>query len=97
MERPELSFDGRGINGPDIYRSRLATFQNDEAARQYGKLFERAPLLLAFVEQMARFRMYQPGCTDDYQDAMDTLNEMIRSARLLCPNVVPSEVDDNAE
>jgi len=31
-----LSFDGKGINGPDIYRSRIATFTNQEAAQLYG-------------------------------------------------------------
>lgn len=42
----ELSFDGKGINGPDKYRSRLATFANNEAAQKYGALFEAAPELL---------------------------------------------------
>lgn len=44
-ERPELSYDGRGINGPDEYRSRLATFTSTEAAIEYGPLFEAAPML----------------------------------------------------
>lgn len=44
---PGLSFDGKGINGPDEYRSRVATFQTDEAAAQYGPLFAAAPDLLA--------------------------------------------------
>lgn len=30
----ELSYDGFGINGPDKYRSRLATFATDEAGRR---------------------------------------------------------------
>ena len=46
MPTKTLSFDGKGINGPDEYRSRLATFANPEAARQYGPLFEAAPDLL---------------------------------------------------
>lgn len=45
--RPELSFDGHGINGPDAYRSRIATFTNADAADAYGKLFANAPNLLA--------------------------------------------------
>jgi len=42
----QLSFDGFGINGPDKYRTRLATFTNDEAGKAYGKLFESAPEML---------------------------------------------------
>lgn len=45
--RPELSYDGRGINGPDEYRSRIATFTSDTAGDQYGKLFAAAPAMLA--------------------------------------------------
>lgn len=44
--RTELSFDGFGINGPDKYRSRVATFTTDDAGRKYGKLFEAAPEML---------------------------------------------------
>jgi hypothetical protein len=48
---PELSFDGCGINGPDEYRTRLATFNRDgwpaETVTKYGKLLEAAPELLA--------------------------------------------------
>lgn len=40
--RRGLSFDGFGINGPDDYASRVATFANDEAARFYGPIFARA-------------------------------------------------------
>jgi hypothetical protein len=46
----QLSFDGFGINGPDKYRTRLATFANDEAGKAYGKLFEASPDLLAALE-----------------------------------------------
>jgi hypothetical protein len=45
MNDKNLSFDGKGINGPDEYRSRLATFQSDEAAKQYGHMFAGAPEL----------------------------------------------------
>jgi len=43
MTRPTLSFDGLGINGPDEYRSRVATFATQEAAQEYGELFAAAP------------------------------------------------------
>jgi hypothetical protein len=34
-----LSFDGKGINGPDEFRTRIATFTSDEAAKVYGPMF----------------------------------------------------------
>jgi len=41
---PELSFDGYGINGPDEYRTRLATFrERSDESRKYGPLFAAAP------------------------------------------------------
>jgi hypothetical protein len=42
-ERRELSYDGRGINGPDEYRTRVATFTSPEVGDKYGRLFEAAP------------------------------------------------------
>jgi hypothetical protein len=52
---PELSFDGCGINGPDEYRTRLATFNREgwpaETVTKYGKLLEAAPELLAAVRE----------------------------------------------
>jgi hypothetical protein len=44
--RPELTYDGHGINGPDEYRSRIATFTNGADAAKYGPLFAAAPDLL---------------------------------------------------
>lgn len=52
----ELTFDGVGINGPDEYRSRVATFVSSEdltraeVAAKYGPLFAAAPELLAACE-----------------------------------------------
>lgn len=40
---PELSFDGFGINGPDEYRTRLATFRTTYDARHFGPLFAASP------------------------------------------------------
>ncbi len=51
-----LSFDGKGINGPDEYRSRLATFTSDKAATEYGALFEASPALLAALKAMVSSR-----------------------------------------
>ncbi len=53
--RPELSFDGFGINGPDTYRSRIVTFPNnviDADRAKYGPLFEAAPDLLAALKNI---------------------------------------------
>lgn len=47
MDRPTLSHDGKGINGPDKYRTRLATFASEDAADVYGEMFAAAPELLA--------------------------------------------------
>jgi hypothetical protein len=46
----QLSFDGCGINGPDEYRTRVATFQTQADADKYGKLFAAAPELLAIAK-----------------------------------------------
>jgi hypothetical protein len=51
MDRQELSYDGKGINGPDEHRSRVATFANDEAAKTYGELFAESPTLLAAARE----------------------------------------------
>jgi hypothetical protein len=46
--RPTFTFDGFGINGPDEYRSRLATFTPaGHAYPNLGALLESAPDLLA--------------------------------------------------
>ena len=42
----QLSFDGKGINDNDVYRSRIATFTNEDKANTYGKLFAASPELL---------------------------------------------------
>lgn len=46
MSRSTLSYDGHGINGPDEYRTRIATFTNPALAKEYGPLFEAAPEML---------------------------------------------------
>jgi hypothetical protein len=49
-DRPVLSFDGRGINGPTKYRERVATFASDKVAKEWGPLFAAAPKLLTELE-----------------------------------------------
>jgi len=48
--RPELTYDGHGINGPDEYRSRVVNFQTQADADKYGKLLAAGPDLLAALE-----------------------------------------------
>jgi hypothetical protein len=50
MKRPELTYDGKGINGPDVYRSRIATFETGADAARYGKLLAAAPVLKAALQ-----------------------------------------------
>lgn len=48
-----LSFDGKGINSCDLYRSRLATFSvspGHEAAQRLGPMFAAAPDMLAALK-----------------------------------------------
>ncbi len=73
--RPELSYDGKGINGPDEYRARIATFDNAQAAKHYGPMFAAAPELVAACEGMLewarRVKQINPG--PEIVDAMNAL------------------------
>ncbi len=54
MERPELTFDGCGINGPDEYRTRVCTFTEwGLIANKYGPMFAKAPETRAAAEAVA--------------------------------------------
>lgn len=55
MSTPGLSFDGKGINGPDEYRTRIATFTSAEAARKYGPMFEAAPEMFRALKAIECF------------------------------------------
>lgn len=66
--RPELSFDGCGINGPDEYRTRLATFNwkaagTSEVIKRYGNLFAAAPELLSALKMFVA--QYEGNGRDD--------------------------------
>jgi hypothetical protein len=69
-KRTKLTFDGMGINGPDKYRTRVATFVNPDAdGAKYGKLFAAAPelveallLALPYVTDAEGFpEQFKPG------------------------------------
>ena len=59
MTRPELSYDGHGINGPDEYRSRLFTANGPQTAERraeldrYGRMFAAAPDMLEVLTDIA--------------------------------------------
>lgn len=56
-ERPELTFDGFGINGPDEYRTRLCKFNHmdypEADCQKYGHLFAAAPEMLEALKAIA--------------------------------------------
>ena len=51
--RPELNYDGCGINGPDEYRTRIATFSN--LADHYGPMFAASPDMLAILKDTKKW------------------------------------------
>ncbi len=63
--RPTLTFDGWGINGPDDYRPRLATFENWEHGKNWGPLLAAAPelrdALAGMLEWARRVKGSNPG------------------------------------
>ncbi len=50
---PGLSFDGKGINGSDEYRTRIATFTKDSYAEEFGPVFAVATEMLAALRKVA--------------------------------------------
>ena len=62
--RPIFSFDGKGINGPDEYRSRLATL-TPSATPEQGRLMAAAPELLEALEAMVQ-EFAQPYPTNSF-------------------------------
>lgn len=78
LQRTELSFDGKGINGPDEYRSRLATFTNQEAADRYGRLFAAAPDLL---EAVCKLQMVAERHADTQINEQEWTIEIMKFAR----------------
>lgn len=85
--RPELSFDGHGINGPDEYRSRLATFSNVEDANRYGPLFAASPNLLAACEGLMEWSDQMGGWE---AKCWDTARAAIAQAGAAPPHAQPA-------
>ena len=52
--RPMLTFDGKGINGPDEYRSRVATLtEYGHSLGNVGPLLAGAPLMWNLLQDIA--------------------------------------------
>ena len=52
--RPTLSFDGKGLNGPDEYRRRVATFSSAADAKLWGGILAAAPDMLEALRALLR-------------------------------------------
>lgn len=67
---PELTYDGFGINGPDQYRSRVATFATSglsiDDRKRYGYLFAASPALLEAAKELLAY--FGVGNPDDPQE-----------------------------
>ena len=82
-ERPELSFDGHGINGPDEYRTRIAAFITLAGAERYGPLFAAAPELLDLVKDFDLYlRQIRGKHLDGSEQALGELLDKSRSILL---------------
>ena len=68
--RPTLTFDGCGINGPDEYRTRLATFTDREQGKAWGSLLAAAPELLEALEEAATWMDDDKGGDLPHTDPM---------------------------
>lgn len=75
----KLSYDGKGINGPDEFKTRIATFTSSEYAEEYGHLFETAPELLDALENMVK-RFYGVTVTESQIKAMEAAIKAVSSA-----------------
>lgn len=70
--RLPFSFDGFGINGCDVYRSRLATFTpaaSEDQRRVLGPLFAAAPDLLAALKDACASHEVQAATARSYARA----------------------------
>ncbi len=86
--RPELTYDGFGINGPDEYRTRLCTFTRDpfgdtSRADHYGPMFAGAPAVIEAAERMLE-AMEVPR-SRKASDAWDDLRHAIAAAKGRAP------------
>jgi hypothetical protein len=79
--RPELTYDGHGINGPDEYRTRVVNFQTQADADKYGKLLAAAPDLLAACKRISKALRNAPHETQKaYQGILTDIDNAITKA-----------------
>jgi hypothetical protein len=76
--RPELSYDGNGINGPDEHRTRLATFRTQEDADMYGPLLAAAPEAHEILTELRRW--YAGGGAVPFKESMFDENRSWKQA-----------------
>jgi hypothetical protein len=78
-----LSFDGFGINGPDEYRSRVATLTAEGQRLNVGPLLASAPYLLrelkALRDEYTRLANTVDACAHDW-DGMYFVDDAIAKA-----------------
>jgi CTP:molybdopterin cytidylyltransferase MocA len=76
------TFDGKGINGNDVYASRLATLTEEGHRRNVGKLLACAPELLEALKECQRVLRDVPDETLDLDtyEALCTLDDTILGA-----------------
>lgn len=80
----ELTFDGKGINGPDQYRSRVATFTQslpDADVKRYGALFANAPLLLTVLKSIEAWDTDASGGPSENNLDWDLFDALMIQAR----------------
>lgn len=86
MERPELTYDGFGINGPDEHRTRLATFSPGACANgqadKYGPIFAESPAMLAALRRAVQRGAYSyttrvKGQNEAWCDECDNVHALL--------------------
>lgn len=77
--RPLLSFDGCGINGPDLHRSRLCTFVDSATAAAWGPLLALAPDLRDALRDRALPSLRDCAETDsDFDSDVAHIDDLLR-------------------
>lgn len=80
--RRELSYDGFGVNGPDVFRTRLVTFNKsttEEDRKKYGRMFEASPELVQTLKAIEHAALFGTGRRDK-QAALRHIAEIARKA-----------------
>ena len=76
-----LSYDGKGINVPDVFKLRIATFSNQDAAYKYGNLFAASPLMLAALEDVMREFEVAEDVNEENERVISAVRSAIKAAK----------------